>query len=109
MLQQVGPENIHTPTYRVYWFDPYPFLSRNSTSIGSLFSFKTLVYETATPRNFQWPPEGEYGYFLEPRIQRAKKGMSDSPGLVDFAIRILKLKFRRTEINPANQNVFQAS
>ena len=67
-----------------------------------------LVYETATPRKFQWPPEGEYGYFLKPRIQRTKKGMSDSPGLLDFAIRILKLKFRRTVINPANQIFFQA-
>ena len=33
--------------------------------------------------------------------------MSDSPGLVDFAIRILKLKFRRTVINPANQIFFR--
>ena len=77
--------------------------------MGSSFSLKTLVYETATPRKFQWPPEGEYGYFLEPQFQRAKKGMSDSLGPVNFAIRILKLKFRRTVINPANQIFFQAS
>ena len=42
--------------------------------------------------------------------QRAKKVVSDSPGLVDFAIRlvvfVLNLPDRRIVINPANQKGF---
>ena len=55
--------------------------------------------------------------------QRAKKVMSDSPGLVDFALGLLKSvlnvsdgqmnfflgnsDYRRTVINPAHQNFFR--
>ena len=56
------------------------------------------------------------------RLQRAKKGVSDSPGLVDFAIGLVifvsnlpngqvlffggNSNYRRIVINPANQNEF---
>ena len=42
------------------------------------------------------------GYFM----QRAKKVVSDNPGLVDFAVGLVNSNNRRTVINPANQKGF---
>ena len=61
------------------------------------------------------------GFTTLPHNQRAKKAVSDSPGLVDFAIRLVNSvlnlpegqvgnsSYRRTVINAANQNFFLAS
>ena len=39
-------------------------------------------------------------------MQRAKKVVSDSPGLVDFAVGLVNSNNRKTVINPANQKGF---
>ena len=45
--------------------------------------------------------------FWNHRFSVQRKACPINPGLVDFAIRILKLKFKRTVINPANQIFFR--
>ena len=70
-------------------------------------------------KGFKWPPVGYW------QVQRAKKVVSDSPGLVDFAIRLVnsvlnlpngQLKYfeefnlqKNCEMNSAHQKIWGAS